>query len=466
VLEEARTILREGTYPHFSEQVRPGYAYGFNILLATILLLTNSISGVFALPFLALPVVLILSRRLGFPSLVTPLATLLLFSHTYHIAMTANALPSVVSVTLMSAVVVVALLRSRTRTSILFLLSLTVAVSHSGGFLYLVIALACTAVYLSAIERCSITNIGASIGMTALLCLLLFPTDGFLFGIGLLCGGALVAIDHLVLRPSEDIMRTLMLLGGTLLVITMNTDVKEYLGSRALGGTALGVLMAIAFFSFILRREQLELPLLLAMPHVLWSISAIPLISITMMGYHRMRIFLVSLLGISLLGGRALVFILDSARGRRFVPAALLILFSIGLLWSHLDRVTDIGIEPDRLHLSLDYARPLHPAHDLRDVVAFLQGRIEGDLLAYGSPAPFYGIVDKRILLKGWNIPLVGRERIMDLCSQRMPPLVVTDVNLHQQRPGHHDQLVQDLESTCYSLTYSNPTFNVYASRS
>lgn len=465
LLEEARTIADRGAYPPPDEQVRPYYAYGFNILLAAILLLTRGVGGVLVVPFLALPVVVVLCRRLDLPRPAAPFAALLLFTHTYHIAMTANVLPSIVSFTLMAASVLTALVRVRYRSVILFLLSLTVGVSHSGGFLYSVIALACAAAYVFAVEGRPVAGIGGPVCLTALLCLVLLRGDDPLFTIGLL-GGLLIVLADRFPCPSGSLVRTLTVLGGALLVITMNSDARDYFGSRAFGGTALGLLVFVAFLAFILRREQLELPFLLSLPHVLWSISAIPILGITMMESHRMRVFLVSLLGLSLLGGRAIAALMDSTCRERTVRTAIILLLSTGLLWSHLDRAGDIGVEPDRLHLPVDYGLPLHPASDLRDVAGFVQERPEEGLYAFESPAPFYAVVDKTVLLRGWAIPVLDRDAVSELCSRRTPPLVSLDRVLRRHRPDIHAQLVRDLEGTCYKLAYSDPTFTIYASGS
>ncbi|MDP6627724.1 MAG: hypothetical protein QGG50_07465 [Methanopyri archaeon] len=465
VLEEARTIADRGAYPPPDEQVRPLYAYGFNFLLAAILLLTGGIGGVLVVPFLALPIIVALSRRLDLPRPTTPFAALLLFTHTYHIAMTANVLPSIVSFTLMAASVLTALVRARHRSVVLFLLSLTVGVSHAGGFLYLVLALACVAAYVFAVEGRPVVGIGGPVCLTALICLVLLRGDDPLFEIGLLSGLLIVLADRFP-RPSGPLVRTLMVLGGAVLVITMNSDVREYFGSRAFGGTALGLLVVVSFLAFKLRREQLELPFLLSLPHVLWSISAIPLLDITVMEFHRMRVFLVSLLGLSLLGGRALAALMDSACRERVVRTAIILILSTGLLWSHLDRAGDIGVEPDRLHLPVDYGLPLHPAGDLRDVARFVQTQPGDGLYAFESPGPYYVVVDKTVLLKGWNIPILDRDAVSELCSRRTPPPVSLDIVLRRHRPGIHAQLVRALEDTCYTLAYSNPTFTVYAPRS
>jgi len=465
MLEEARTIADHGAYPPPDEQVRPYYAYGFNILLAAILLLTGDTGGVLLIPFLALPIIVALSRRWGLPRPTSPIAVLLLFTHTYHIAMTANVLPSIVSFTFMAASVLTALVCARYTPIVLFLLSLTVGVSHAGGFLYLVIALACTAAYVFTVEGRPVVGIGGPVCLTALLCLVLLRGDDPLFEMGFL-GGLLILLAGRFPRPSGPLVRTFIILGGALLVITMNSDVGGYFGSRAFGGTAFGLLVVVSFLAFKLRREQLEFPFLLSLPHALWSISAIPLLSITMMEFHRMRVFLVSLLGLSLLGGRGLAALINTACRERMVRTAIILLLSTGLLWSHLDRVGDIGVEPERLHLPVDYGLPLHPASDLRDVARFVEEQPGEGLYAFESPAPFYAAVDKTVLLKGWSIPVLNQDAISDLCSRRTPPLVSLDIILRRHRPDIHAQVVRDLEDTCYTLAYSDPTFTVYAPHS
>ena len=465
-LHEAMVVRGTGDYPPVDERLRTGYMTGFHYLMVTAMLLTGIPWGVLLIPALTVPVIVVLVRRLGLPPLTAPLATLLIGTQTYHIIMTTTTIVTAMTLPLAGAALVVALAGGTAvaRTLVLTLLALAVGLSHSGGFVYLYLALSCMGVWQFFNERDRLVPVGVAVVVASAVSLAVASSDLFLTSPGLLAGALLLASSRV---PASSVdpraCRWLVYAAGVLLVLTLNVYVGPYWMARSLGGATLGLLAVVALVLVRTTSEPLELPFLLALPHALWSLTTIPLIGYEMNFAFRMRLFVSSLLGISILGGRALDELLGRARREVAVRRTFLIIIMVGLIGAHLDRVLFLGVDEGRLGMAAYWAVPRHPPGDLRDIVRFIEGRPETALVVYHSTEHFHEAVDKRILRRGFRIPPLSTDEVSRFCASDGPPLVVVDRYMTLRAAPDHQVLMSALDSSCYRQVYANPTFRAFA---
>ncbi|MDP7081392.1 MAG: hypothetical protein QF415_15955, partial [Candidatus Undinarchaeales archaeon] len=467
-LHEASVVRDTGHYAPVGERLRIEYMTGFHYLMAAVMLLTGTAWAVLIVPALTVPVIVVLVRRLGLPPLTAPLATLLIGTQTSHIIMTTTTIPTTMTLPLAGAAVVMALSGGTptARTLVLTLLAIAVGLSHSGGFVYLYLALSCTGAWLFFHDRGRMTSIGVALVTGSLICLAVTYFDQMLFRPGFLVG-TLVLMGALARAPRRpDTLRWLVYAAGVLLVLTLNIYVGPYWRARSMGGASLGLLAVVALVLMRTTDEPLELPFLLALPHALWSFATVPVIGYAMNIVLRMRMLLPSLLGISLLAACGLAALLTrvprEGRGRRLLLVAIL----AGLVGAHLDRVLFIGEDEGRLGKLGYWASPSHPPDDLWNIIRFIGSRPEGEMIVYPTADHFHEGLDKHILMRGQVTRVLSHDDVTDLCAREQPPLIVVGRYLAMYTPG--DQLLLDaaLEASCYRQVYANPTFRAFAGAS
>jgi len=464
-LNESRVVVATGDYPQSGERYRPGYMPGFHYLTSVVMLLTGYRKGVLLITALMVPALVALVRRLSLPPLTAPFALLLAGTHTYNIAMTANHLPTAMSLPLVWAALAIALSTSTAlaRGAALTLIALSLALSHSAGILYLALLLGCAGIYLAYTDPEPLFPMGVALLLASGICLIASSADPLYYHLTFVAGLALVGLSQLRRATSRRFPGGIVYLGAALLVLTLNLGFRAYWGSRSLGGAALG-LLAIPCIVLLRKGETaIELPFLLALPHALWSFAGIPLVDVDLQLDFRMRLFLVSLLGIALLGGRSLAAILEHAKREGSLQRMVLLLVATALLGGHLDRLTTLGVDINRTWVPADYVFARAPDDDLRQALIFIESRGDEDIIIYEVPDPLLGLTDKRVLLRGRPIPLLESPAIDGLCSSDRAPLVVIDRHQFIHIPKGTGRLITDLESACYTRAFENPTFSVFA---
>lgn len=464
-LHEATVLTATGRYPPVEERLRDGYMFGFHYLLAALMHLTGTPWGTFLIPALLVPVLVVLVRRTCLPPRVAPLTAFLLGTQTYHIVMTSTTIPTTMTLPMVGSAVVVALAggTARARAAVLLLVALAIGLSHSGGFVYLTLALSCTAAWQFLGERQRLAPAGIALAAAALICLAVATADHPLYRPGLLAGLLILLASRIGSRSADGLLRLSLVVGAVLLLLSLNVGVGEYWRSRNIGGAALGLLALVAFLRFRTVGGGLELPFLLALPHALWSFAAIPGLGYAMGIVFRMRIFISSALGIAFLAASGLDTLLARITEEPSVRRAVLWLIVVGLVASQLDRVTVLGADELRLGMPAYWAVPRHPPGDLRDIVRFIEDRPETGLVVYHSSEHFHEAVDKRILRRGFMIPPLSPEELSRFCASDAPPLVVVDRYMALYTDDDHRALLMALDGSCYRQVYANPTFRAFA---
>ena len=510
---EAAWVRDTGDYSPIQLRMDPGYMRGLQYLMAALMLLTGTEAGIYLTMLLAVGSLTMLARALRLPPTTAAAATFLFVLHPFHVTMTAQPMASLVSLSLamVAVALAVALPPSTARSGLLSLMVLTISLSHSAGLVYLALLLAPTWLYLIFTSPSRARALGPCLALVALFMLSWYHLgDRIFYRYTLLAGammtGAYAAITYTGL-PARGTLRPLALLIGALVVLVlsgaggyagmagltplrlaalvtaalifhrwggayedglvvlavllMGADAR-YMNQATLGGTPLLLLVVGAFILIVVRDEPLELPVLLAIPALLWWL---PSIGFSPAGFHQLRLFLVALPGISLLAGRGLAAIVERAGAAQTIGRALLILAAVSLAAGHMDRLAFIGVH-QRTLLGAEHALPHQPPGDVRDVVRFLDGRPETSALIYHFPTTLVDIIDKDLVVPDRFPPVFDRARLAGLCSRPEPPLVVMDRIFRLQDGSGYGQLVDDLSATCYREVHANPTYRVFAARS
>jgi hypothetical protein len=510
---EAAWVRDTGDYAPIQLRMEPGYMRGLQYLMAALMLLTGSEAGIYLTMLLATGSFAMLARALRLPPASAAAATFLLVLHPYHVTMTAQPMATLISLSLamVAVALAVALPPSTARSGLLSLIILTIALSHSAGIVYLALMLAPTWLYLIFTTPSRARAIGPCLALVALFVLTWFDNyDRLFFRYALLVGVSMTAAYSAITYvgpPAREKLRPLALLIGALVVLVlsgaggyagladltplrlatlataalifhrwggayegglvvlavllMGADAR-YMNQATLGGTPLLLLVVGAFILIVVRDEPLELPVLLAIPALLWWL---PSLGFSPAGFHPLRLFLVALPGISLLAGRGLAVIVERAGAAPALGRALLLLAAVFLAAGHMDRLAFIGVH-QRTLLGAEHALPHQPPGDVRDVARFLDGRPETSVLIYHFPTTLVDIIDKDLVVPNRFPPVFDRARIAGLCSLPEPPLVIIDRIFHLQEIARYDEFVNDLSATCYREVHANPTYRVFAARS
>ncbi len=513
---EAAVVRDTGHYPSVTARMDPGYLFGFHYLLAALMLLTTTEGGVYLLALLFPAAFIVLVRALRLPPATAALGTLVLLIHPYNVGITAQPMASMLSLPLaiVAVAAAVALPVTLGRNALLLLVTLTVGLSHSAGFLYLSLLLLSTGFYLLFTSPQRARALGPCLCVAALLPLMWEGTgDRVFFHYGFLAGAVATGSWYLAERAGpapRTALRPVIVLAAALIVLLLSGfggyeglavltlprlgilvlavalvhrrgsvyedllivlavlvmgGASGYMSPATLGGTPLLLLVLAAFIIYEQRSDPLELPFLLAVPALLWWLPSLPIVGYRPSGFHELRLFLVALPGLSLLAGRALTAVLESAASEPAVKRALLLAVAILLVAGHIDRLAFITVHARTL-LGAEIALPHHPPTDVRDAVRALEARPEGSVLIYRYPTTFLNILGKR-LDDNLRFPsFLDRTRLNALCSRHDPPLVVVDRLLRLWESERYQALVRDLEGTCYEEVHANPTFRVYSARS
>ena len=510
---EAAVVRDTGDYAPVDLRMDPAYMRGLQYLMAALMLLTGTEAGIYLMTLLPAASFAVLVRALRLPPTTAAAATFLLVLHPFHVSMTAQPMASLVSLSLamVTVALAVALPSSTARSGVLALMVLTISLSHSAGIVYLVLVLVPTWLYLIFTSPSRARALGPCLALVALFMLSWYHLgDRIFYRYALLAGasmtGAYAAITYTGL-PTRGTLRPLALLIGALVVLVlsgaggyagmagltpfhlvalatvallfhrwggayedglvvlavllMGADAR-YMNQATLGGTPLLLLVVAAFVLIVLRDEHLELPVLLAIPALLWWL---PSLGLSPVRFHQLRLFLVALPGIALFAGRGLTAIVERAERAPALGCALLLLAVVVLAAGHLDRLAFIGVH-QRTLLGAEHALPHQPPGDVRDVARFLDERPETSVLIYHFPTTLVDIIEKELVIHYRFPPIFDRAKIAGLCSRPEPPLVVVDRIFRLQDGSGYGRLVDDLSATCYREVHANPTYRVFAARS